>query len=53
MYRRNTYQVGLVEVVVYRPGLDDGERMKREENLKRVIASCGKSMMKNRKGDSA
>lgn len=50
-YQTNTYNHGLVSIVVHRPLLDDQERQKREEGLKRVVASCGKSMLlKQRKG---
>ena len=45
----STYQVGLVEIVVHRPTLEDKERQKREATLKRTIAAYGKSLMKQRK----
>ena len=41
---------GRVEVVVYRPILDDHERKKREEQVKRAMALVGREMMHNRKG---
>lgn len=45
----NTYQLGLVEIVVHRPALDDKERLKREETLRRAVTAYGKATMK-RKG---
>ena len=41
---------GRVEAVVYRPILDDHERKKREEQVKRAMALVGREMMRNRKG---
>lgn len=46
----NTYQLGLCEIVVHRPVLDDKERQKREAALKRAVASYGKEAIKKRKG---
>ena len=45
----NTYQLGNVEIVVHRPALDDKERLKREETLRRAVTAYGKAIMK-RKG---
>ena len=41
---------GRVEVVVYRPILDDHERQKREEQVKRAVALYGKEMMRQKGG---
>lgn len=49
-YQTSTYERGFVSFVVHRPVLDDQERQKREENLKRAVACCGKSMLKRQKG---
>ena len=48
-YKTNTYESEFFSIVVHRPVLDDPERKKREENLKRAVAYCGKEMLK-RKG---
>ena len=45
----STYQFGPVEVVVHRPILDEKERLKREETLRRAVTAYGKAIMK-RKG---
>lgn len=44
--RTNTYQYGLVEIVVHRPVLDDKERRKREETLRRAVTAFGKETMR-------
>lgn len=44
--RTNTYQYGLVEIVVHRPALDDKERHKREEALRRAVMAFGKESMR-------
>jgi len=42
---------GNAEIVVYRPILDDKERKKREDNLKRALAVFGRAMIEaERKG---
>ena len=45
--RTHTYQYGLVEIVVHRPGLDEKERHKREDTLRRAVAAFGKEMHKS------
>ena len=49
MEQVNTYQYGNVEIVVYRPALDDKERQKREEALRRAVAAYGRETIR-RKG---
>ena len=49
MERISTYTYGNVEIVVHRPAIDDKERMKREETLRRAVAAYGKATIK-RKG---
>ena len=44
--RTHTYQYGLCEIVVHRPALDDKERHKREDTLRRAVAAFGKEMHK-------
>lgn len=44
--RTHTYQYGLVEIVVHRPGLDEKERHKREGALRRAVAAFGKETMR-------
>lgn len=44
--RTNTYVYGNVEIVVHRPGLDDKERHKREEALRRAVMAFGKESMR-------
>lgn len=44
--RTNTYQYGLVEIVVHRPALDDKERRKREEALRRAVTAFGKETIR-------
>lgn len=46
MERTNTYQYGLVEIVVHRPILDEKERKKREETLRRAVEAYGKRTIK-------
>lgn len=46
--RTNTYEYGLVEIVVHRPALDDKERQKREDALRRAVAAFGKETMKRK-----
>lgn len=46
--RTNTYEYGHVEIVVHRPGLDDKERQKREEALRRAVMVFGKETMKRK-----
>ena len=41
---------GNAEIVVYRPILDDKERKKREDNLKRALAVFGKAMIEAKGG---
>lgn len=48
-YQTSTYEREFFSIVVHRPVLDDKERTKREESLKRAVARCGKEMLK-RKG---
>lgn len=48
-HRTNTYEHGNVSIVVHRPHLDEKERQKREETLRRALAAYGKETMK-RKG---
>lgn len=45
--RTTTYIYGNVEIVVHRPVLDDKERCKREENLRRAVVAFGKEMHKS------
>lgn len=44
--RTNTYQFGLVEIVVHRPVLDDKERQKREDALRLALTAFGKETMR-------
>lgn len=44
--RTNTYQYGLIEIVVHRPALDDKERQKREETLRRAVTAFGKETIR-------
>ena len=44
--RTNTYTYGLAEIVVHRPALDDKERRKREDTLRRALTAYGKEMHK-------
>lgn len=44
--RTHTYQFGLVEIVVHRPVLDDKERHKREETLRRALTTFGKETIR-------
>ena len=46
MDRKTTYTTGLVEVVVYRPALEAGERKKKETALMRALEAYGKGTMK-------
>lgn len=50
--KSNTYTMfgGRVEVVVYRPTLDDQERHKREEQVKRALTVYGREMVRCQKG---
>lgn len=48
-YTTNTYRHGNVEIVVYRPVLDDKERQKREEAVKRALVCVGKDMLRRQK----
>ena len=48
--RTNTYEYGLVEIVVHRPALDDKERQKREEALRRAVTAYGKALTRENKG---
>ena len=48
-YQTHTYQYGNVEIVVYRPVLDDRTRRKQEEVVKRTLASIGREMAKRQK----
>ena len=43
-YTTQTIQYGNVEIIVYRPILDDDERKKREEAVKRALLPIGKEM---------
>lgn len=45
--RTNTYIYGLCEIVVTRPALDDKERRKREDTLRRALTVYGKEMHKS------
>lgn len=45
--RTNTYTYGLCEIVVHRPALDDKERHKREDTLRRAVAAFGKELHKS------
>lgn len=47
----HTYQYGCAEIVVHRPILDDNERKKREESLRRALASFGKAMVRGGERD--
>lgn len=49
MEQVKTYTYGNVEIVVHRPVIDDKERVKREETLRRAVAAFGKATMR-RKG---
>ena len=44
--RTNTYVYGNVEIVVRRPGLDDKERRKREDALRRAVMTFGKETIR-------
>ena len=44
--RTNTYQYGNVEIVVHRPALEDKERRKREEALRRAVMVFGKETIR-------
>lgn len=46
----NSYIYGHIEIVVHRPGLDDKERHKREEALRRAVTAYGKAMIRENKG---
>ena len=48
MEQVNTYTYGNVEIVVHRPVIDDKERIKREETLRRAVAAFGKACLKRR-----
>lgn len=48
--RTNTYEYGLVEIVVHRPALDDKERQMREATLRRAVTAFGKETMKRKGG---
>lgn len=48
-YTTHTYQHGNIEIVVYRPILEDDERKKREKNLERALMEYGKAMVRNQK----
>lgn len=41
-----TYKYGCAEIVVHRPALDDTERWKREETLRRALNRFGKAMVR-------
>ena len=43
MDRKNTYRRENVEIVVHRPEIDDKERLKREETIRRALATFGKA----------
>lgn len=47
--RTNTYTYGNVEIVVHRPCLDDNERQKRENGLRRALATFGRAMANTKK----
>ena len=46
--RTHTYKYGLVEIVVHRPSLDEKERHKREDALRRAISAFGKETLKRK-----
>lgn len=48
--RTNTYIHSHIEIVVHRPGLDDKERQKREEALRRAVTAYGKAVIRENKG---
>lgn len=45
----STYVYGNAEIVVHRPNLDDKERRKREDNVKRALAIFGRAMANTEK----
>lgn len=45
------YQYGCAEIVVHRPILDDQERKKREESLRRALSCYGKALMRGGERD--
>lgn len=44
--RTHTYVYGNVEIAVHRPALDEKERHKREDTLRRAVAAFGKESMR-------
>ena len=44
--RTHTYQYGPCEIIVHRPVLDDKERVKRENAVKRALTAFGKETMR-------
>ena len=51
--RTSTYhKFGLVEIVVHRPVLDDKERHKREEVLRRALTAFGKDTIRKAVSDN-
>lgn len=50
-YTTHTYRYGCAEIVVYRPILDEQERRKREETLRRALTSFGKAMVRGGERD--
>lgn len=51
--KANTYRLNdCVEVVVYRPVLDDAERQKREAALKRALACFGKGKYQRKEANN-
>ena len=50
-YTTHTYRYGCAEIVVYRPILDDKERQKREETLRRALNRFGKAMVRAQEGE--
>ena len=47
----HTYKYGCAEIVVHRPILDDQERRKREETLRRALNRFGKAMVRGGERD--
>lgn len=48
-YTAHTMQYGNVEIIVYRPILDDDERKKRERAIERALTIYGKAQVKNQR----
>ena len=47
-YTTNTYEYGNISIVVHRPTLDEGKRMKQEAVLQRAISAYGKEMTRQK-----